>query len=90
LHHLIFSGTLERHPDLKILAVHGGGYLPAYSGRIDHAWGARKDSHGGLPKPPTHYLRKIWFDNEWHKFHWPLTRHKEHPVLFSTTLLLFQ
>lgn len=63
LHHLIFSGTLERMPDLKILAVHGGGYLPAYSGRIDHAWGAREDSHAGLPKPPTHYLRKIWFDN---------------------------
>ena len=63
LHHLIFSGTLERHPDLKILAVHGGGYLPAYSGRIDHAWGARRDSHANLPKPPTHYLRKIYFDN---------------------------
>jgi aminocarboxymuconate-semialdehyde decarboxylase len=63
LHHLIFSGTLERHPDLRILAVHGGGYLPAYSGRIDHAWGARADSHAGLPRPPTHYLRKIFFDN---------------------------
>jgi aminocarboxymuconate-semialdehyde decarboxylase len=63
LHHLIFSGTLERMPDLKILAVHGGGYLPSYSGRIDHAWGARKDSHADLPKPPTHYLRKVYFDN---------------------------
>ncbi|WP_127145580.1 amidohydrolase family protein [Pelagibacterium montanilacus] len=63
LHHLIFSGTLERMPDLKILAVHGGGFLPAYSGRIDHAWGARKDSNAGLPKPPTHYLRKVYFDN---------------------------
>ncbi len=63
LHHLIFSGTLERFPDLRILAVHGGGFLPAYPGRIDHAWGARKDSHAGLPKPPTHYLRKLYFDN---------------------------
>lgn len=63
LHHLIFSGTLERFPDLKILAVHGGGYLPSYSGRIDHAWGARSDAQAGLPKPPTHYLRKIYFDN---------------------------
>src|SRR5205823_3916069 len=45
LHYLIFDGVLERHPDLKILAVHGGGYLPAYSGRIDHAWGARSDAH---------------------------------------------
>jgi aminocarboxymuconate-semialdehyde decarboxylase len=43
LHHLIFDGVIERHPNLKILAVHGGGYLPAYCGRIDHAWGARSD-----------------------------------------------
>ena len=62
LHYLIFDGVLERHPNLKILAVHGGGYLGAYSGRIDHAWGARSDSHGSLPKPPTHYLKKIYFD----------------------------
>ncbi|MEA2994910.1 MAG: aminocarboxymuconate-semialdehyde decarboxylase, partial [Alphaproteobacteria bacterium] len=62
LHYLIFDGVLERHPDLKILAVHGGGYLAAYSGRIDHAWGARADCQAGLPKPPTHYLKKIYFD----------------------------
>ncbi|MGQ7790854.1 amidohydrolase family protein [Faunimonas sp. B44] len=62
LHYLIFDGVLERHPDLKILAVHGGGYLPAYSGRIDHAWGARSDTRGELPNPPTSYLRKVYFD----------------------------
>jgi aminocarboxymuconate-semialdehyde decarboxylase len=63
LHFLIFDGVLERHPDLKILAVHGGGFLPAYSGRIDHAWGARKDSNAGLSRPPTEYLRRIYFDS---------------------------
>jgi aminocarboxymuconate-semialdehyde decarboxylase len=62
LHYLIFDGVLERHPNLKLLAVHGGGYLPAYSGRIDHAWGARSDSHADLPHPPTTYLKKIYFD----------------------------
>jgi aminocarboxymuconate-semialdehyde decarboxylase len=62
LHYLVFDGVLERHPNLRILAVHGGGYLPAYSGRIDHAWGARSDSHGGLPKPPTSYLKRVYFD----------------------------
>ncbi len=50
LHYLIFDGVLERHPNLKILAVHGGGYLASYAGRIDHAWGARSDSHGNLPQ----------------------------------------
>jgi aminocarboxymuconate-semialdehyde decarboxylase len=62
LHYLVFDGVLERHPGLKILAVHGGGYLAAYSGRIDHAWGARSDAHSDLPQPPTSYLKKIYFD----------------------------
>jgi aminocarboxymuconate-semialdehyde decarboxylase len=62
LHYLIFDGVLERHPNLKIIAVHGGGFLGAYSGRIDHAWGARSDAQAGLPKPPSSYLRKIYFD----------------------------
>jgi aminocarboxymuconate-semialdehyde decarboxylase len=62
LHYLIFDGVLERYPNLKIIASHGGGYLPAYSGRIDHAWGARSDAHGSLPKPPSFYLKKIYLD----------------------------
>jgi aminocarboxymuconate-semialdehyde decarboxylase len=62
LHYLIFDGVLERHPKLKILAVHGGGFLGGYSGRIDHAWGARTDVHGDLPKPPTSYLKRVYFD----------------------------
>lgn len=61
LHYLIFDGVLERHPNLKIYAMHGGGYLGAYSGRIDHVWGARSDAHS-LPKPPGEYLKKIFFD----------------------------
>src|SRR5215472_8652504 len=62
LHYLIFDGVLERHPKLKILAVHGGGYLGAYSACIDHAWGARSDSHGALPQPPTSYLKRVYVD----------------------------
>ena len=62
LHYLIFDGVLERHPALKIFAVHGGGFLGAYSGRIDHVWGARTDGNANLPHPPTHYLKKIYVD----------------------------
>ncbi len=62
LHYLIFDGVLERHPKLKILAVHGGGYLGAYSGRIDHAWGARSDCNVGMSKPPTSYLKQVYVD----------------------------
>jgi aminocarboxymuconate-semialdehyde decarboxylase len=62
LHCLIFDGVLERHPALKIIAVHGGGFLGGYPGRIDHAWGARGDAKGDLPKPPSTYLKKIYVD----------------------------
>jgi len=63
LHYLIFDGVLSRHPGLKIIAVHGGGYLGAYSGRIDHAWGARPDCNGNLKEPPTFYLRRVFVDS---------------------------
>jgi aminocarboxymuconate-semialdehyde decarboxylase len=69
LHNLIFSGTLARFPDLKLMAVHGGGFLPSYSGRIDHAWGARRDSHAELPLPPTTYLRQVYLDTVVFTYH---------------------
>jgi aminocarboxymuconate-semialdehyde decarboxylase len=61
LSHLIFSGLLDRHPRLKILAAHGGGYLPAYLGRGDHAWHVRPDSRTCAHEPSS-YLRRLWFD----------------------------
>jgi aminocarboxymuconate-semialdehyde decarboxylase len=60
--HLIFNGVMERYPGLKIVVVHGGGYLPAYAGRIDHAWRARADVRDGVPRPPGEYLKKFFFD----------------------------
>jgi len=61
LSHLIFGGTLDRHPELKLLAAHGGGFLPTYIGRSDHAWSAREDARG-CHHPPSSYLRRIWYD----------------------------
>jgi aminocarboxymuconate-semialdehyde decarboxylase len=61
LSHLIFGGTLDRYPGLKLLAAHGGGFLPTYIGRSDHAWAARPDAHG-CQLPPSEYLRRMWFD----------------------------
>lgn len=59
---LIFNGVMERHPNLKIVVVHGGGYLPAYAGRIDHGWRAREDVREGVPEQPTEYLKRFFFD----------------------------
>ncbi|WP_299538574.1 amidohydrolase family protein [uncultured Streptomyces sp.] len=62
LSHLIFSGVLDRHPGLKLVAAHGGGYLPTHIGRSDHAWRARPDARG-CAREPSSYLRQIWFDS---------------------------
>jgi aminocarboxymuconate-semialdehyde decarboxylase len=60
--HLIFGGVLDAHPRLKICVAHGGGFLPAYSGRMDHAHGARSDCRREITKKPTRHLAKLYFD----------------------------
>lgn len=62
LAHLIFSGLLDRHPKLKIVAAHGGGYFPFYTARFDHGWKVRPEAHTCANAPST-YLKKIWFDS---------------------------
>lgn len=65
LQHLIFEGTLDRYPKLKIIAAHGGGYFPSYAPRSDHACfvapaGCNPDI--ALKKKPTEYLKQLYFD----------------------------
>ncbi|MEO8202979.1 MAG: amidohydrolase family protein [Betaproteobacteria bacterium] len=67
LSHLIFEGTLDRFPGLRICAAHGGGYLPSYAARSDRGCVARPDlcaggAGGPLKKKPTDYLRQLYFD----------------------------
>jgi predicted TIM-barrel fold metal-dependent hydrolase len=62
LSRLIFGGVLDRHPGLRIWSAHGGGYLPSYTGRADHAWRRRSDAHT-CRELPSSYLRKMWFDS---------------------------
>jgi aminocarboxymuconate-semialdehyde decarboxylase len=59
---LIFDGVMERHPGLKFVFAHGGGFLPAYAGRFDHAYQAREDVSHGLPRLPSEYLSSFFFD----------------------------
>lgn len=62
LSHLIFSGVLDRHPELRLIAAHGGGYLPTHIGRSDHAWRARTDTRGCAHEPSS-YLKRLYFDS---------------------------
>ncbi|MGC9381889.1 amidohydrolase family protein [Streptomyces sp. MH13] len=69
LSHLVFSGVLDRHPGLKLIAAHGGGYLPTHIGRSDHAWSARPDASAGCAHPPSSYLKRLYFDSLVHDPH---------------------
>jgi aminocarboxymuconate-semialdehyde decarboxylase len=60
--HLIFDGVLERHPKLKIVLPHAGGYLAHYWARMDHAWKARADCRVVIKRKPSSYLEKLYFD----------------------------
>jgi aminocarboxymuconate-semialdehyde decarboxylase len=62
VHHLIFGGVLQDCPNLKLVLSHGGGFLPAYSGRIDHGASARPDCCEHLRHMPTTYLKRLYFD----------------------------
>jgi aminocarboxymuconate-semialdehyde decarboxylase len=62
INHLIFGGILDRHPDLKVVVAHGGGYFPSYLGRVDHAWKVRPEVHRLCADAPSTYMRRMFFD----------------------------
>jgi aminocarboxymuconate-semialdehyde decarboxylase len=64
LSHLIFEGTLDRFPRLKICSAHGGGFLPSYAARSDNSLRVAPDMDTGvkLKKKPTEYLKQMYYD----------------------------
>jgi aminocarboxymuconate-semialdehyde decarboxylase len=65
LSHLIYQGTLDRFPGLKICAAHGGGYLPFYAPRSDAICVTFPDRCASVPlkKKPTEYLKQLYYDS---------------------------
>jgi aminocarboxymuconate-semialdehyde decarboxylase len=59
---MIFGGVMERFPDLKVCVTHGGGYLPFYAARFDHAYEARDDCREHITREPSSYLAQMYFD----------------------------
>jgi aminocarboxymuconate-semialdehyde decarboxylase len=64
LSHLIFEGTLDKFPGLKICSAHGGGFLGSYAPRSDNCLRVAPEMDTGvkLKKKPTEYLRQMYFD----------------------------
>jgi aminocarboxymuconate-semialdehyde decarboxylase len=61
---LLFSGTLEKLPRLRLAFAHGGGAFPGTFGRLQHGFEARPDLVAvDNPKPPRDYLGRFWVDS---------------------------
>jgi aminocarboxymuconate-semialdehyde decarboxylase len=61
LSRLVYSGLVERHPRLKLLAHHGAGMVPHFASRLAMGPGYRqvKDT---LPRPPLDYFKYFYAD----------------------------
>jgi aminocarboxymuconate-semialdehyde decarboxylase len=59
---ILVGGVFDRHPDLQILLVHGGGALPYQIGRLEHAYEVREETKSVAAKPPLAYLDNLLFD----------------------------
>ena len=63
---LILSGCLDRHPKLKVILVHAGGFLPFQVGRLDHGYEVRSETSANIKKLPSSYLNRFYFDTITH------------------------
>jgi len=68
---LVFSGIMDRYPDLKVIAHHLGGVIPYLEGRVGHSWdqlGARTSDEDyasllkRLKKRPYDYFKDFYGD----------------------------
>jgi aminocarboxymuconate-semialdehyde decarboxylase len=71
---LIFTGVLEKYPNLKLVHAHLGGVFPYMVGRIDDCFNTYKNDFGySLREPPSEYYRRNVYDDVI-SFHLPAMR----------------
>src|SRR5262252_1274767 len=63
---LVFGGVLERHPKLKVLLVHGGGFLPYQAGRWVHGWHVRGEPKVNVKQSPQPWIDRFYYDTILH------------------------
>lgn len=65
---LIFSGVLDRFPELKLILSHGGGAFPYLMGRFDcmHERMNRQDEGDVAAQNPSAYVRRFHYDTILH------------------------
>ena len=60
---MIVKGMFERYPNLRLCLSHGGGLLPFNIWRLDHSYSLRAELKKSVPRKPSEYLKKIYFDS---------------------------
>lgn len=65
--HLLFSGVLERYPDLVVCVVHGGGFVPYQLGRMQRGFEAVPHlTTRNIETAPTEMARRLYYDTVLH------------------------
>lgn len=59
---LIFSGVVERFPQIKWVLCHAGGTLPYLAERLDRGYEAFKECRENIDRSPSEYLKDFYFD----------------------------
>ena len=59
---IILSGFLDRYPNLKLIAAHGGATLPYLAGRLDRCHEMIPACSSVIRDKPSEYLKRIWYD----------------------------
>lgn len=60
---LLLGGVMARHPRLKALIAHAGGYVNFGVGRMDRGWTVRSEARRAIGLPPSNYLDRLYFDS---------------------------
>ena len=59
---IILSGFLDKYPNLKLIAAHGGATLPYLAGRLDRCHEMIPACASVIQDKPSEYLKRIWYD----------------------------
>ncbi len=60
---MIVKGMFERFPNLRLCLSHGGGLLAFNIWRLDHSYGLRPELRATVPRKPSEYLTRFYFDS---------------------------
>jgi aminocarboxymuconate-semialdehyde decarboxylase len=63
---LVFGGVMQRYPNLNVLLVHGGGFVPYQSGRWVHGWQVRPEPKALIKAQPTPWIDRFYYDTILH------------------------